>query len=115
MKSENVSRTSLANKSSEFAVHSKLKDRVKIYITGAAESGANRWFNFSTFPVPKTQLKKLYLHSQGDAQTFPGNGALAWDKPKDEPCDHYTYDPAVPINNFFTETYKDRRSTEILQ
>ena len=89
------------------------EDRVKIYITGAAESNVNRWFNFNTFPVPYTEYKRLYLHSQGDARTFPGDGTLSWGKPSDEPCDHYTYDPTVPINNFVTESYEDRRNTEI--
>jgi putative CocE/NonD family hydrolase len=89
------------------------ENRVKIYITGMPSSAVNRWFNFSTFPVPDTQYKQLYLHSHGDAQTFPGDGTLSWDKPYDEPCDHYTYDPTVPINHFATESYEDRRNTEI--
>ncbi|MDB9953765.1 CocE/NonD family hydrolase [Porticoccaceae bacterium] len=89
------------------------EDRVKIYITGAAESNVNQWFNFTTFPAPETKLKELYLHSKGDARTFPGDGTLSWDKPQGEPCDHYTYDPRVPINNFVTQTYEDRRNTEI--
>ena len=89
------------------------EERVKIYITGAPESNANRWFNFTTFPAPNTQSKQLYLHSQGNAQNFPGDGALTWNPPKDEPCDHYTYDPSVPVNNFMTESYQDRRSTEV--
>ena len=89
------------------------EDRVKIYITGSKESNANRWFNFNTFPAPGTEYKQLYLHSQGDARTFPGDGLLSWHKPGDEPCDHYTYDPTVPVNNFVTESYEDRRNTEI--
>jgi putative CocE/NonD family hydrolase len=89
------------------------EDRVKIYITGAQESKANRWFHFKTFPVQHTEYRQLYLHSQGDARTFPGNGTLSLDKPGDEPCDHYTYDPTVTTNNFVTESYNDRRNTEI--
>lgn len=31
------------------------EDRVRVYITGAENSNANRWLNFPTFPVPGTQ------------------------------------------------------------
>ena len=87
------------------------EDRVKIYITGAKNSKANRWFGFNTYPVPNTRYQKLYLHSDGNAAIR--SGQLSWEAPGDEPSDRYTYDPAVPVNNFVTESYNDRRHTEI--
>ena len=89
------------------------QDRVKIYITGAENSNVNQWFNFTTFPAPNTQYKNLYLHSDGSAASSFSSGVLNWKKPIDEPCDHYTYDPSVPVSNFVTESYLDRRHTEI--
>ena len=88
------------------------EDRVRVYISGAAGSNANRWFNFPTFPAPNTALKKLYLHSAGKAQCIPGDGELNWQIANDEPTDHYTYNPDVPTS-FITCTYQDRRDHEI--
>lgn len=88
------------------------QDRVQVYITGSPNSPVNQWFYFSTFPVPNTRQKRLYLHSQGNAHSFPGDGLLDWTSPADEPVDHYCYDPAVPTA-FITESYQDRRSHEI--
>jgi putative CocE/NonD family hydrolase len=88
------------------------EDRVRVYITGAENSNANIWKYFPTFPVPGTEYKKLYLHSQGDARSFPGNGTLNWDCPKNEPTDNYIYDPELPTNSR-VETYEDRRQVEI--
>ena len=96
------------------------EDRVRIYIAGTKGSTVNRWFDFPTFPVPGTLFKRLYLHSQGDARTFPGDGVLHWEAPTSEsaytsmykPTDTYTYDPALPTASL-TESYQDRRNTEI--
>lgn len=88
------------------------EDRVRIYITGASDSNVNVWRNFSSFPVPGTQLRQLYLHSQGDARTFPGDGVMSWEAPAQEPPDHYTYDPALPTDSIM-ETSHDRRAVEI--
>lgn len=88
-------------------------DRVSVYITGAPDSKANVWLNLPTFPALGTEYRSLYLHSQGDAHAFPGNGVLSWETPDDaEPTDHYTYDPALPTN-FQLETARDRREVEI--
>lgn len=71
-----------------------LKNRVRVYITGA-----DIWRDYPTFPVPGTLFKQLYIHSEGKAQDFPGDGSLTWDMPEEEPADHYTYDPNVPTPN----------------
>ena len=88
------------------------EDRVRVYITGAPDSNVNIWKNFPTFPVPATDYKCLYLHSHGDARSFPGDGKLSWKAPNDEPADQYLYDPALPTNSK-VETFRDRRGVEI--
>lgn len=88
------------------------EDRVKVYIAGSPDSKANDWFHFPTFPAPGSENKSLYLHSQGNAHTFPGDGVLSWEQPGEEPTDHYTYDPNVPTNSI-SRTYKDRRPVEV--
>lgn len=86
--------------------------RVRVYITGAPDSNANVWKHFPTFPAPGTEQKKLYLHSQGDARSFPGNGLLNWNQPNDQPVDRYTYNPDLPTSSL-VETSKDRRQVEV--
>ena len=88
------------------------EDRVRVYITGAENSNANVWLNFPTFPVPGTQQKQLYLHSQGQANNIPSDGVLSANLPMDEPVDHYLYDPALPTASAAAPS-KDRRQTEI--
>lgn len=66
-------------------------DRVRVYITGA-----NVWKDYPTFPVPGMELRRLYLHSDGDARSFPGDGMLDREVPNDEPVDNYIYDPDLP-------------------
>lgn len=87
-------------------------DRVKIYITGSGKSAANRWFDFPTFPAPKTIVKKLYLHSNGDARTLSADSTLDWLPPAVEPADSYVYDPQVPTF-FESQSAADRRHTEV--
>ena len=88
------------------------EDRVRVYISGAAGSNANVWLDFPTFPVPGTEQKCLYLHSQGQANNFPSDGVLSDVLPNEEPVDHYVYDPCLPTASA-VESAKDRRQTEI--
>ena len=74
------------------------KDKVRVYISGAANSNANVWLNFSTFPAPGTKQTLLYLHSQGQAHSFPSDGVLN--------------DPSLPTASE-AGVFKDRRRTEI--
>ena len=88
------------------------QDRARVYVTGAQGSDANRWINAPTFPVPGTETVKFYLHSEGDARSFPSDGVLTGEMPADEPRDHYVYDPALATPteiDFLT----DRREIEI--
>jgi len=88
------------------------ENRVCVYIAGAENSNANVWKHFSTFPARVTKQKRLYLHSQGDARSFPSDGVLNWELPSYEPVDQYTYDPDLPTSSL-VETSKDRREVEV--
>jgi putative CocE/NonD family hydrolase len=58
----------------------------------------NRWVHAQDWPVPGTEFRQLFLHSQGHANTTRGDGTLSFDAPKaNEPPDRYDYDPADPV------------------
>jgi len=59
--------------------------------------GANTWQDFTAWPAPDAELRPLYLHSRGRANTLAGDGALSWEKPGSEPADTYRYDPLDPV------------------
>ena len=59
--------------------------------------GVNQWRDEHEWPLARTDWQKWYLHSQGDANTVQGNGVLSLEAPSDETTDHYTYDPAFPV------------------
>jgi len=87
--------------------------RVRVYITGASNSNANRWINLTSFPAPSTFYKELYLHSDGDAVSFSGSGLLSSMAPvMEEPVDNYIYDPMSPTASQ-VETFADRRDVEM--
>ncbi|MHA1648553.1 MAG: CocE/NonD family hydrolase [Candidatus Helarchaeota archaeon] len=54
------------------------------------------WRYFKSWP-PKTTPLKLYLHSNGKANSRFGDGVLSEQEPKDEPQDEYVFDPANPV------------------
>jgi putative CocE/NonD family hydrolase len=64
--------------------------RARIYVTGA-----NRWRDFDGYP-PDVEIRRLYLHSGGRANSLLGDGRLTWDSAGDEPPDRYAYDPENP-------------------
>lgn len=66
--------------------------RARIYVTGD-----NRWRDFDEYPPAETQVRQLYLHGGGRANSLLGDGRLSWDGPDDEPPDRYTYDPRNPV------------------
>ena len=60
--------------------------------------GANLWKEADDWPIPGTETRRLYLHSQGSANSSGGNGTLDWRPPvASEPGDIYRYDPADPV------------------
>ena len=66
--------------------------RVRVYVTGA-----NRWIEADRYPLPETEIRSLYLHSGGGANSVTGNGTLSWTTPNQEPADTFTYDPRNPV------------------
>lgn len=88
------------------------KNRVRVFITGSHKSDANVWLEMSTFPAPGTKEIFLYLHSQGDAKSFPLGGMLNEFEPTKEPEDIYFYDPDFPTPTE-SEPLRDRREIEI--
>lgn len=59
--------------------------------------GANRWVDFSSFPVPGEKTQAWFLHSSGDARGIGGDGRLSRETPGAESPDHYRYDPTDPV------------------
>lgn len=82
-------------------------DRIKVYITGP-----DKWFHFSTWPRADIDKTTFYLHSQGEANNFPGDGLLSPNAPGEESPDHYSYDPnlATPCELI---PLSDRRELEV--
>jgi uncharacterized protein len=66
--------------------------RVLIFVMGA-----NAWRDEDEWPLPDTRYQRLYLRSQGHANTLAGDGALSAEAPADEPPDSFCYDPHNPV------------------
>ena len=56
----------------------------------------NLWRNFNRWP-PTTHEMKLYLHSQGHANSRFGEGTISTIAPPEEPADEYDFNPANPV------------------
>ncbi len=65
---------------------------VRIFVMGIDE-----WREEESWPLPDTQYRMFYLHSQGRANTATGDGLLSTDLPGVEPEDTYCYDPHHPV------------------
>ena len=59
--------------------------------------GSNQWRDEHEWPLARTEWRKWYLHSEGNANSVMGNGLLTTNTPGDEPSDHFTYDPRYPV------------------
>jgi uncharacterized protein len=59
--------------------------------------GSNSWHNADEWPLPGTAWKRLFLHSNGRANSASGDGLLTEEKPQSEPIDSYIYDPHHPV------------------
>lgn len=84
--------------------------------------GINRWRLASEWPLPNTEYRPWYLHSQGNASTRSGDGTLSEVPPTAEPADEYVYNPADPVktlggNVLMTAAYpagpKEQTETEM--
>jgi len=65
---------------------------VKIFVMGL-----NQWREEDDWPLARAQATKYFLHSDGNANSVKGTGALSSSAPAKEPGDKYTYDPANPV------------------
>ena len=62
--------------------------------------GENKWRSEQAWPIPDTIITKYYLHSEGMANTFFGNGKLLTIfSTKEEIPEHNESDPSNPINS----------------
>ena len=59
--------------------------------------GINQWRDEHEWPLARTDWQKWYLHSAGHANTLRGDGVLSPVEPGDEATDHFTFDPAYPV------------------
>lgn len=59
--------------------------------------GINQWRDEEEWPLARTDWQHWYLHSDGQANTVRGDGALAPLPPSDEQPDHFVYDPDYPV------------------
>jgi uncharacterized protein len=74
--------------------------------------GSNRWLHGQTYPLEVTETRKLYLASNGNANTEKGDGKLTFDAPPANiPADHYTYDPGdpTPSPRFYEESEENEK------
>ncbi len=85
--------------------------RAKLYVTGR-----NQWREFDAYPVPGTKTSRLYLSSQGRANSLFGNGRLTGSPAGKESQDRFDYDPKNPVPLSFSVPggiyAVDRRSLE---
>lgn len=59
--------------------------------------GVDEWRSAADWPLPDTQYRPYYLHSNGAANTLHGDGTLSTELPDDEPTDLYLYNPLRPV------------------
>lgn len=59
--------------------------------------GLDQWRAEDDWPLPDTQYRAYYLHSEGRANTSAGDGLLSPVEPDEELPDAYIYDPLNPV------------------
>ncbi len=59
--------------------------------------GANQWREEDDWPLPDTSYRRLFLRSNGSANSLYGDGWLSWEPPEQEPSDCYHYNPLDPV------------------
>lgn len=60
-------------------------------------NGRNAWRYTENWPPENIQIKKLYIHSEGWANSINGNGALSFDEPNGEFEDRFIFNPMNPV------------------
>jgi len=66
--------------------------KVQYYIMGK-----NKWKTSDVWPPEGTSFQKWFLHSDGNANSRMGDGALSTKLPTEEAVDKFVYDPANPV------------------
>ena len=81
--------------------------------------GENVWRFEHEWPLARTEYRRVYLHSDGRANSAFGDGRLSEIAPGDEPADGFDYDPNDPVPTWggpsmFPENNgpRDRRSIQ---
>jgi predicted acyl esterase len=75
--------------------------------------GKNAWRSAEAWPVPGTRYVRLYLDSQGHANSRRGDGTLSFDAPSSPgTSDSFTYDPADPVPSLGGHTCCTGKNTE---
>jgi len=59
--------------------------------------GKNQWRSADQWPLAKTTYRKLYLDSNGQANSRHGDGVLRFTPPQQNSVDEFAYDPATPV------------------
>ncbi len=59
--------------------------------------GKNEWRSAGQWPLKQTSYKKLYLDSNGKANSRLGDGVLTFEPPQNDAFDEFIYDPATPV------------------
>lgn len=59
--------------------------------------GANSWKTYSAWPVPGAKPLRLFLHSEGRANSMLGDGRLSTIQPVNETADAFVSDPTHPV------------------
>ena len=71
---------------------------IKIFVMGE-----NKWRTETEWPPARAQKTSLYLSGTGAANSLYGQGKLTEQLPPSGSHDHYTYDPANPVTDYFFE------------
>jgi len=74
--------------------------------------GSNKWLHGQTYPVEGTKMQKLYLASNGQANTEKGDGKLTFAAPPATSApDKYAYDPGDPTPDprFYEESEENEK------
>jgi len=66
--------------------------RARVYVTGS-----NQWREFDTYPPKLSRERRLFLHSEGKANSLTGDGFLDWETPGNEVVDNFIFDPQKPV------------------
>lgn len=59
--------------------------------------GKNIWRYTEEWPPENLEYKKLYIHSEGNANSIKGDGILNFEYPRNETEDKYIFDPINPV------------------